>query len=514
MEFSLTLWLISFCPIIVLLILITFFKIDARESAFISCILAVLIAVYFFKLTYSQLFISVKKGSVLSLYIILIIIGAIFLYNIVEISGGFEAIKDFIKSLQGDKSIMFLGLSWAFTGFIQGITGFGVPIAIVGSLLVGIGFKPIPAMMAVLIGHSWAISFGTMGSSFFALTLVTQLDSLALGKLLAWFFFIPIISTGIFVAYIYEGIGAVKKNIKYILPIGFIMSFVQLFAAIFALPHIGSLLAGISGTVFFVLIIYFKFDLDFSKTNDSKKMPLLFALLPYALLVIFVLFFQLPFIVNLLPEIKLDFAFPGFTTEMGYEVQPKDSYSPIALFTHPFFFLFVSSLIGISVYLRNQYLNSKKIKKVFYNSYKKARLSVQTVCLLIIMAIVMDNSGMIFMFADGMARISGVSFPFFSPFVGMLGAFLTGSNTSSNIFFGSFQIRTANMLDYSPYTIASIQSVGGSLGSAISPAKILLGTSIVGLMGEEGELIKKSLGYTLISGFLVGIAAMVLEIFL
>jgi len=513
MEYSLPLWVASSLPIIALLFMISYLKVESRKSAFISFILAAGIALILFRISFAQLIISIQKGAVLSLYVVLIIVGAIFLYNIVEISGGFKAVKKFIENLQGDKDLMFLGLSWAFSGFIQGITGFGVPIAIVGSLLAGIGYKPIPAMMAVLVGHSWAISFGSMGSSFFALTLVTQLNPLTLGKILAAFFFIPVFSTGIFVAYIYDGFEAVKRNIKYILPAAFIMSSVQLAAAALEFPHIGALLAGIFGTALFVFLIYKKTDIDLKKANSKNVMPVSISLLPYGLLVISVLIFQLPFVRGVLPEIQLDFSFPGFTTELGYEVQAEESYSPIALFTHPFFFLVISSLIGSIVYFKNQYLNFKKVNEVFSKSYKKASSSVLTVFLLMIMALIMDNSGMIFMFADGMARVSGATFPVISPLIGILGAFLTGSNTSSNVLFGSFQISTANMLGYSPYVIASVQSVGGSLGSAIAPAKILLGTSVVGLMGEEGKLIKRCLGYTLISGVLVGIAALLLEIF-
>ena len=127
------------------------------------------------------------------------------------------------------------------------------------------------------------------------------------------------------------------------------------------------------------------------------------------------------------------------------------------------------------------------------------------------MALIMNDSGMIYNFAQGVSKISGAFFPIISPLIGILGAFLTGSNTSSNVLFGAFQMNTANLLGFSPEVIASTQSIGGSLGSAIAPAKILLGTSVVGIVGKEGEIIKRCLKYTLISGTLVGLTAFLVE---
>jgi len=113
-----------------------------------------------------------------------------------------------------------------------------------------------------------------------------------------------------------------------------------------------------------------------------------------------------------------------------------------------------------------------------------------------------------------MARVSGNVFPLFSPLIGILGAFLTGSNTSSNVLFGAFQVNTANLINFSPDIIASTQSIGGSLGSAIAPAKILLGTSVVGITGKEGEIIKSCIKYTIFNALLVGLVALLAGQFL
>ena len=149
MEFSVWMWFVSVLPIVTLLFLMSYLKLSSRKSALISLAVTILSALFIFELHFNQLAISMGKGAFLSLYVILIIVGAVILYNIVEMAGGFETIKDFMESLGGNKSLQFIGLSWAFTGFIQGVTGFGVPIAIVGALLIGIGYKPLMAITGI-----------------------------------------------------------------------------------------------------------------------------------------------------------------------------------------------------------------------------------------------------------------------------------------------------------------------------------------------------------------------------
>ncbi len=509
MEFNLLYWFVALLPIAFLLFLISYLEISSRLAAGLSLILASLLALNFFQITPYQLSISTGKGAVLSLYVILIIVGAVLLYNIVDTAGGFESMKVYINSLGGDKTLKLLALSWAFSSFIQGITGFGVPVAIVGALLAGIGYKPMIALITVLIGHSWAISFGSMGSSFYALQLVTGLEALRLGTTMALLFLIPILTTGIFTAYVYNGLKAVKNQLKYIFPVGLVMGFMLWAAAFLGFPHIGSLLAGMSGSALFLVILLYRTEHDSKDAqNISGVMPLKHALFPYFLLIISVLIAQIPPVAEFLPEWELAFSFPGYTTGLGFEVSSEPNFSPIGFFTHPFFFLILASTAGIILYSSKKFLRPGEIKEIIKDSLNRASSSVMTVFLLMILASLMNDSGMVSMFARGMARLGGDIFPILSPVIGILGAFLTGSNTSSNVLFGAFQVDSAGLLNLSPYMIASTQSIGGSLGSAVAPAKIIMGTAIVGMEGAEGDILKRCLGFTLISGILVGLAVL------
>ncbi len=508
MEFTLSYWLISMLPVIVLLLFISYWRISSQISAVISLVLAAALAYGVFQLEPAHMLLSAGKGAFLSLYVILILLGGILIFKVVDKAGGFNSLEAYITELGGDSTVKLLGLSWALSGFIQGITGFGMPVAIVGAMLTGIGYKPLIALTTVLIGHSWAISFGSMGSSFYALQLVTGLPAVRLATVMALLFFMPIFTTGLFTVHVYGGFPAIKRELKYIIPATLIMGSMKVFAAVMGFPHIGSLLAGLCGSAFFLGVLLYR-------TNEgidmpAKMMSLRAALFPYILLILSVLTAQLPPVDALLPDWEISLSFPGFTSGLGYEVAAEPEFSPIGIFSHPFTFLLVATFIGIIFYLFKGELEKENVTSIFTEGIIQARSSMITVFLLMILAQLMNDSGMIYMFAQGMAAFSGGFFPVLSPVIGILGAFLTGSNTSSNVLFGPFQVDTAVILNYSEYMIASTQSIGGSLGSAIAPAKILMGTAIVGVGGKEGELIKKGLGYTLTSGLLAGFVVLLL----
>ena len=123
----------------------------------------------------------------------------------------------------------------------------------------------------------------------------------------------------------------------------------------------------------------------------------------------------------------------------------------------------------------------------------------------VMMALVMNDAGMTATLAHGIARATGPLFPLLSPFIGVLGCFMTGSNTTSNVMFGALQVETARGLGVSTVLIAAAQSVGGSLGSIVAPAKVLIGAVVVGLAGREGEVMGRAIPYCLVLVLLVGL---------
>jgi lactate permease len=126
---------------------------------------------------------------------------------------------------------------------------------------------------------------------------------------------------------------------------------------------------------------------------------------------------------------------------------------------------------------------------------------------------IMDHCGMIVILAEGVSRVLGPVYPFFSPWIGLLGAFMTGSNTNSNVVFGVLQQETAQLAGFSAALMLAAQTTGGALGSMIAPAKILVGCATVGLSGKEGPVLKATLRYGLVITAMIGLFTIIVSFF-
>jgi len=508
-------------PLVILFFLMAGLKMNSRLAALLALLPAAALALSLYGLTPAQLFNALARGAAMSLFIVLIVSGAILLYNVVEVSGGFAELKNFFLAEKEQPGFwLLLFLSWVVSAFIQGVSGFGVPVAVVGSLLVGLGYNPLLALAAVLIGHSWSISFGSMGSSFYALNLVTGLPAAALGLTAVGLFLPTIWSTGLGVAWLYGGWSQVKRSAGRIFLLGAIMSGVQALMAGLYLPHLATFAAGFIGSI--CCLWFWRRDI-FPETKGRKKpgredglqyRDIVRSLLPYFILLVIVPAAQLPPLQKLLAGAEYGFNFSGFITNRGYQVAAAENYAAINLTGHPFLLLMLSAFLGGFFLQQTGEINLQDWRKVFAASWQQLKKSALSILLLMLLAGVMNYSGMIYAFARGLAGFTGRAFPFFSPLIGVLGAFLTGSNTSSNVLFGGLQKEIARILEVSPLLLAAAQTVGGSLGSAVAPAKIVLGTATAGEEGSEGLLLRRCLGYTLLSAGLVGVITGLLTLML
>jgi lactate permease len=231
------------------------------------------------------------------------------------------------------------------------------------------------------------------------------------------------------------------------------------------------------------------------------------AFLIYYLLIAVSIISQIPPLKEAAKDLYLGINYPGFETNLGYIVEPVQGYGKIRLLNHPAPIILFSTFLAFLVFKARGYWE----KGMGIAALKKTtRQSIRTsigIATMVMMALIMNSTGMTEVLANGIARVTGVVFPFFSPYIGVLGCFMTGSNTNSNVMFGTLQVETALSLGISPLIMASVQSIGGSLGSAIAPAKVLIGSTIVGLNGREGEVLRKTIPYCLAIVLLVGVEA-------
>lgn len=482
----------SILPILTLLVCLIGLKMNSRKAGALSILIAIAVSVVLFKVPFDGLVISTAKGFSLSLYVLLIIWAAIFLYNVVNEVGALKIINKNISIIIKNEFIQFLLISWLFSAFLQGIAGFGVPVAVVVPILIGLGFDPVKSVAAALIGHSWSISFGSMGSSFFAINLVTNVASADIGYWMAVFDTVSMFLTGIAVCYIYGGFKTVRKGILYVLPTSILMATVMFTVVSFELMSMIALITASSGMIF-LYTMYRLTHRNLEKINlYSEKLTLFQSLLPYGLIVVLSIFFQIT-----KPNLFLAFDFPGYVTMIGNTVNPVENYAKIKLLKHPAPIMALSILISVVMYNKKKIWSGELLKTIAKNTANKCMGTTITLGFLIPMAVIMMDSGMIRTMAESVAKATGEFYPLFAPFIGVLGAFITGSNTNSNVIFGNFQETVAMTLGVNTATMCGLQSISASAGCSIAPTTVLLGTTAGKINGQEHVIYRKLMGISL-----------------
>lgn len=501
-------WLLAAAPVFALLGGILFLKWEASRVGAISWFIGIFVAYAFFGANARLLALANAKGVALSLYVLLIIWSAIFLYNVAEGAGAVKTISHTMQKVSDDRLIQCLLLAWCFSSLLQGIAGFGVPVAVVAPIMVGMGFDPIVSVAACLVGHSWSISFGSMGSSYNAIQLVTDLPGEVIGPTMAVVFSVAVFSTGFSVLHIHDGMRGVRKGVFPVFVVGSAMSFVLWLMNVVGIAQIATLAAGMSGCALLTLACLRPQKKTPPPAIPEDGMGIHAAASPYYAVVLLTLFSQVPTLRTALKPYFWGLDFPSASTTLGHAVEAVSAYSKIQFFSHPAPILLASAIFGAFFYTFLGASAGGTLASLRAAGGKTVRKCVPTsvgIVTMVMMAIVMSDTGMTNCIARGVAAFFGRAYPLVSPFVGTLGTFITGSNTNSNVMFGMMQYETAAVLGQSAVLMAAAQSVGGSLGVAIAPSTILMGATNVGAGGRESEIMGRTIRYGILNTALVGI---------
>jgi lactate permease len=516
--------LLSALPILALVVTILGLKWGAPRAGAVSWLVVAAVALLFFGADGRLVGIGSSKGLSLSLFVLSILWTSVLLYNVIDRLGGIEVIGRTMTRLVGDPLAQALVVGWAFSGFMQGIAGFGVPVAVVAPLMVLMGFSPTRAAAIVLVGHAWAVSFGSMGSSYYTIQLVTGLPGEEIGPHMAALFALPIVLTGLAVAHLQGGMTSVRRGAGAILVMGGAMAVSVWLMASIGAPQIASIVPGLVGCGVGWLVLRTPLlgrrqvpEVSTPQTapSEANSHPgagpgFHLAFLPYYLLLIFSVLSQIPAVKSLGAELQWGLDYPATETALGYDEDAQDDYAPIRLLRHPAPLILLSLAVTSLVYTIMGRWKPGTAVAAFRRTYDQCVPTSVGVATMVMMALVMTDTGMTALLGRTIADGTGPVFALFSPYIGVLGTFMTGSNTSSNVMFGALQLETAHTLGLGALTVASIQSIGGSLGSSIAPAKVLVGTAIVGLSGREHEVLRRTIPYCLGIVLLVGIEAWVL----
>jgi lactate permease len=512
-------WLLASLPIVLLMGSILVLGWKAPRAGALSLITALALGWMRFGADFPLLALASAKGLSFSFFVLSIIWAAVFLYNLLGRLQAMEVVGRGLTSIGGNSLGIGILIAWPFAGFIQGITGFGVPVAAAVPLLLLAGVTPVRAVTAALVGHSWAVTFGSLGSSYYTIELASGIPGDVIGPHMALLFVLPIVTSGLAVAHILNGLPGLRQGAPLVLIVGAVMSFIVWATAELGAPQVASVTSGLGGcAATWVILRRQKADSrapSSKSTLDSISKPMGFhlAFLSYYLLIALSLIAQIPIVREVTATWVVGLDYPATETSYGYTVAAVQNYAGIRLVGHPAPLILAATLLTLAVMAPLGHWRTNVVRNALATTYRQSLATSVGVAGMVMMALVMIDTGMIVVLASGMARATGTAFPLVSPFLGVLGTFLTGSNTNSNIMFGAIQVEAARALDISAVTLAATQSIGGSLGSAIAPAKVLVGTTLTDLRGNEATVMRRALPYCLFLVGLVGVQAWIITKF-
>ncbi|GAB4495836.1 MAG: L-lactate permease [Anaerolineales bacterium] len=487
---------LALLPILLILFLMTIRNWGAARAGAAGYLLALLIAIIFFGAGPDLLAYAHAKALLLTLDVLLIIWAAYLLYRVADESGAIKMLGNALPHLTADKGMQALIIGWAFASFLQGVGGFGVPVAVIAPILVGLGFPALAAVIIPSLGHAWAVTFGSLGSSFQALMAASNLPQETLGIPAALFLGAAGLLTGFMVAHAAGGWHTLRRLWLPTLILGVVMGAAQLLMVQFGLWNIAAFVGGAAGLLAALPLAARWHRGSGTPEGTANLREVALALSGYAILVALILGVQfIPGIKAALGSVKIHLDFPQLTTRLNY-ITPAGSGRDIPIFIHAGSLLFYAAALAYLIYHRAGLYTAGAGKRIVQNTLRGVMSSSVSIAAMVTMAVLMQHAGMTDALARALAEGMGAAFPLTSPWIGALGAFMTGSNTNSNVVFAALQLRTAELLTYAPAWILAAQTAGGALGSVIAPTKIVVGASTAGMQGREGEVLRKMLGYT------------------
>ena len=518
--------LVAAIPIIFFFLALAVFRLKGHIAGTFTVILALLVAILFYGMPVPMAAAAAAYGFLYGIWpIAWIIVTAVFLYKVTVKTGQFEIIRASVVSLTEDQRLQMLLVGFAFGAFLEGAAGFGAPVAITAALLVGLGFNPLYAAGLCLISNTAPVAFGAMGIPITVAGQVTGLDPFKIGQMAGRQ--LPLLSVLIpfWVVMIMDGRRGVRETWPAILVTGVSFAVTQYFTSNFIGPELPDITSALMS------LICFSAFLKFWKPKRIFRFPgqeitakgqhysfgeIFKAWSPFLILTVFVTIWSLkPF--KAMFSKTGDLAWTVINTSVPMLDKLVIKAPPIVKVAtaYPAVYTFnwlaaTGTAILLSALVTVVLLRMKPADafKTFTSTVVDLARPIYSIGMVLAFAFIANYCGLSSTLALLLAG-TGAAFPFFSPFLGWLGVFLTGSDTSANALFCNLQATTAHQIGVHDTLLVAANTTGGVTAKMISPQSIAVACAAVGLVGREADLFRFAVKHSLALATLVGIITVV-----
>ena len=510
--------LLAALPIFVLLGLLAFFHVRAHYAALAGLAVSLLVAILVYRMPAALALAAAVNGAAFGLFPIgWIVLSAIFAYDISVATGRFEILKRSIATLADDRRIQVLLIAFSFGAFIEGAAGFGTPVAISAAMLIGLGFKPLQAAGLALIGNTAPVAFGALGAPLIALQgVTTDLPLMSLSAMVGRQ--LPLFSVLIpfWLIWAMAGWRSMVEVWPACLTAGLSFAVMQFAVSNYHGPWLVDVISAIVSILAIVILLRFwqprttwRFEGEAASSIETPptRREAFSAWLPWLIVSVMVFAWGIPAVKNHLNAIsRFEFEVPVLHLNVVRD-QPVVAGPTAEKAVFQFNWL---SATGTALILAGILsgallgLSPLRIGSLFVNTVRRTSISLATIAAMLALGYTTRFSGLDATMGLAFAS-TGFLFPFFSPLLGWLGVALTGSDTASNVLFGSLQQITAERLGVSPLLAAASNSSGGVMGKMIDAQSIVVAGIATGQHGQEGTILRYVFFHSIALAVLVGL---------
>src|SRR5712672_2724947 len=498
-------FLVALLPIVTVLVLLGILKRPAWQAAFAGLVVAFLIAVSIWAMPVQMALAAACNGAVFALWPVMwIVINALFLYNIAVASGRFDAFRDWvITHLPNDRRGILFVIGFCFGALLEGVAGFGAPVAITASLLIMCGFPALEALVFVLIFNTTPVAFGALGTPVTVLAAVTGLPAPALAAMIGRQ--LPFMAglLPFYVMALYGGWRSIRALWPILLVAGLSFGLAQFGASNYldyTLTDVFAALGSLVATLLFLQVWRPAADAEFgishsppaTPTADSRPVPAWQGWMPWVIVTVTVILWTYE---KVAAVGQLAIHWPGLDKAVSITLYHDKPYA--AVWTFQPLGTGTAILLAALITALLVRLPPVELFRCVVRTFRQIWQAVITVMFIVGLASVMNYSGMAYTLGLAVAS-TGHLFVLLSPFLGWIAVFLSGSDTSGNALFGNLQVVAARQLQLNPLLFAATNSSGGVLGKMISPQNIATGVCVTDLKGKEGAVLARTFVHSIV----------------